>query len=62
MRLGGNGRERKLGQRLGDTDNGLELTDGDGDGRARVGLNFGSMNLTADGNKVGRQLLCGFWA
>lgn len=31
VRLGGNGRQRQLSQRLGDADNGLELTDGNGD-------------------------------
>lgn len=52
VRLGGNGRQRQFGQGLGDADNGFELTDGDGDGRTRVGLDFGGVNLATDGDKV----------
>jgi hypothetical protein len=38
--LCGDGGEGELGEGLGDADNGFELANGDGDGRAGVGLEF----------------------
>lgn len=44
-------------ERLGNTDDGFELADCDGDGGADVGAEFGGVHLATDGHKVGRELL-----
>ena len=41
-------REGQFGERFSDTDDGFELSDGDGDAGADVGGSFGFMNATAD--------------
>lgn len=58
--LGGDGGQADLGERFGDADDGFELADGDGDGGARVGLEFGGVHLLADGDEVGGEFLGGF--
>jgi hypothetical protein len=60
--LGGHRGQGELGERLGDSHNGLELTHGDGDGRARVGLNLRGMYLSANGDEVRGELLGGCFA
>lgn len=52
-----NGRKARLGNRLGDAHNGLELTHGNGNRRARVGHEFGRVHFLADRDEAGRQLL-----
>lgn len=62
MALGGNGGERELGERFGDTYNRFELTDCDWDGGAGVGLDFRGMDLSTNGDEVGGELLGSFSA
>lgn len=60
MGFGGDGGESEFGEGFGDADYGFELTNGDGDGRARLGCEFGGVDLSADGDEVGGQLFGGF--
>ena len=55
----GNGREGELGKGFRDADDGFELADGDGDGGAGVGGDFGAMDLAADGDEVGGEFFGG---
>lgn len=52
--------EREFGEGLGDTNYGFELTDGDGDGGARVGFEFGGVDLLSDGDEMRGELFGGF--
>lgn len=54
----GDGRQCHLGEGLGDTDDGLQLTDSDGDGRAHVAVPLGASDAVADRDEVGRKFLC----
>ena len=60
MQFSGHGGEGNLGKGLGDADNGLELTDGDGDGRALIGLLLLAADLRADRDEVVAQLVSRF--
>lgn len=44
-----------------DTDDGLELTDCDGDGRALVGVDFDLVDFLADADEMGGEFLCCVW-
>lgn len=52
MGLSGDGRQTQLGQRFGNTDDSFKLTNGDGNGRAGVGVEFSTVDLLSDGDKV----------
>lgn len=56
----GDGRQRKFGEGFGDADDGFELTDGDRDGGASVGVEFGGVDLFSDRDEMGRELFLGF--
>lgn len=60
--FGGNWREGEFGERFCNSDNGLELTDSDGDGGSCVGFNLGGVDLSSDGDEVRGQLLGGLRA
>jgi len=60
VQFSGHGGEGNLGKGLGDADNGLELTDGNGDGGALVGLLLLPTDLRADRHKVVAQLVSRF--
>ena len=60
MRFGRNRGEGEFRERFRDADDGFELPDGDGDGGPRVGGELGAVDLAADGDEVGGQLLAGF--
>lgn len=59
MRLVGDWREGELGQRFGDADDGFELTNCDGNGRAEVGCLLGLRNAVADRDEMRGKLLGG---
>lgn len=52
MRFSGDHRKLNLGKRFRDSDNGLELTDSDGDRRANICGELGRVNLSADRDEV----------
>ena len=52
--------EGEFGEGFGDADDGFELADGNGDGGARAGGEFGGVDLPPDGDEVGRELFAGF--
>lgn len=54
------GGEGKFGEGLGDADDGFELADRDGDGRAGGGGDFGGVDLAPDGDEVGGELFARF--
>lgn len=56
----GDGGEREFGEGFGDADDGFELADRDGDAGARVGGDFGRVDLSPDGDEVGRELFARF--
>lgn len=60
MGFGGNGREGDFGEGFRYADDGFELADGDGDGGAGVGREFGAVDLAADGNEMGGKFFGGF--
>ena len=57
--VNGKGRELHLSQRLGDTDDGFELADGDGDGQALLGVVLDGLGTAAHQNVLVLQLLSG---
>lgn len=59
MGFAGDRLQLKLGKRLGDTDNGFQLTDSDRNGGASVGAKLRGVDLMANGHEVGRELLDG---
>jgi len=60
MVLRDDGRKRDFGKGFGDTDDGFELADCDGDAGTFVGVLFDLVDLFADFDKVGGKLLRGF--
>ena len=56
----GDGGEGEFGEGFGDADDGFELANRDGDARAGVCGDFGRVDLSADGDEVGRELFAGF--
>lgn len=56
----GDGGKGEFGEGFGDTDDGFELADGDGDGGAGVGVEFGAVDLFADGDEMGGKLFGSF--
>jgi len=59
--LRGDRGEGDFGEGLGNADNGLKLTDGDGNGRALAGLLLLEAHIRADRDKVVAELLGGLW-
>ena len=55
----GCGLEGEFCEGFGDADDGFELADCDGDGGARVGGEFGGVDLPTDGDEVGGELFGG---
>ena len=60
MLLCRDGRQRQLGQRLGDTDDGFKLTNRDGDRRTGVGVELGTVHLFSDGDEVRGEFFSSF--
>ena len=60
MGLERDGAEGEFGEGFGDADYGFELADGDGDGGASRGGDFGGVDLSPDGDEVGGELFAGF--
>ena len=60
MLLRSNGLKREFGERLSDTNDGFELADRDRDGASSVAFEFSGVNLFANGDEVGGELLSSF--
>ena len=56
----GYGGKGEFGEGLGNPDYGFQLTDCDGDARPGVGRDLRGVDLTADGDEVGRELFACF--
>ena len=60
MGFGCDGGEGEFGEGLGNPDDGFQLTNRDGDAGTGVGTDFRGVDLSADGDEVGRELFAGF--